>query len=197
MICHRHGQHALWRLVGFFRDPAIACVQTPQFFFNKDSVLTNLGLFDLVADDQRLFFDVIMPARDAWGAAFCCGTGFLMRRSALEAIGGIPTGSICEDMLTSIELKRRGLKTIYLKEELCIGLAPESVKAFFVQRVRWARGNIQILFLKNGVFGCGLPLFYRLLFPAELLGRAIAGADRLPAAPARVSADRSGAACRA
>jgi cellulose synthase (UDP-forming) len=157
-------QHALWRLVGFFRDPAIACVQTPQFFFNKDPVLTNLGLFDLVADDQRLFFDVIMPARDAWGAAFCCGTGFLMRRSALEAIGGIPTGSICEDMLTSIELKRRGLKTIYLKEELCIGLAPESVKAFFVQRVRWARGNIQILFLKNGVFGCGLPLFYRLLF---------------------------------
>jgi cellulose synthase (UDP-forming) len=67
-------------------------------------------------------------------------------------------------MLTSIELKRRGLKTIYLKEELCIGLAPESVKAFFVQRVRWARGNIQILFLKNGVFGRGLPLFHRLLF---------------------------------
>ena len=156
-------RHALWRLVGFFRDPAIACVQTPQYFFNKDPVQTNLGLFDRVADDQRLFFDVIMPARDAWGAAFCCGTGFLMRRSALEAIGGIPTGSICEDMLTSIELKRRGLETIYLKEELSIGLAPESVKAFFVQRVRWSRGNIQMLFLKNGVFGRGLPLLYRLM----------------------------------
>lgn len=157
-------RQALWRLVGFFRDPAIACVQTPQYFFNKDPVQTNLGLFDRVADDQRLFFDTIMPARDAWGAAFCCGTGFLMRRTALEAVGGIPTGSICEDMLTSIELKRRGLRTIYLKEELCIGLAPESVKAFFVQRLRWARGNIQILFLKNGVFGRGLPLLYRLMF---------------------------------
>jgi cellulose synthase (UDP-forming) len=154
----------LWRTVGFFRDPEVGCVQTPQYFFNKDPVQTNLGLFDRWADDQRLFFDVIMPARDAWGAAFCCGTGFLMRRSALEAIGGIPTGSLCEDMLTSIELKRRGLKTIYLKEELAVGLAPESVKAFFVQRDRWSRGNIQILFLKNGVFGPGLPLFYRLLF---------------------------------
>jgi cellulose synthase (UDP-forming) len=106
-----------------------------------------------------------MPSRDAWGAAFCCGTGFVLRRSAIEAIGGgIPTESICEDMLTSIELKRRGLETVYLKEELCIGLAPESVKAFFIQRQRWARGQIQILFIRRGMFGAGLPLFYRLIF---------------------------------
>jgi cellulose synthase (UDP-forming) len=158
-------RHTLWRLVGFFRNPRIACVQTPQYFFNKDPTQTNLGLADRWADDQRLFFDVIMPSRDAWGGAFCCGTGFLMRRSAIEAIGGgIPTESICEDMLTSMELKRRGLETIYLREELCIGLAPESVKAYFVQRRRWARGQIQILFLKRGVFGPGLPFFYRLLF---------------------------------
>jgi cellulose synthase/poly-beta-1,6-N-acetylglucosamine synthase-like glycosyltransferase len=156
--------HTLWRLVGFFRDPRIACVQTPQYFFNKDPTQTNLGLADRWADDQRFFFDVIMPSRDAWGAAFCCGTGFVVRRSAIEAIGGgIPTESICEDMLTSIEFKRRGLETIYLKEELCIGLAPESVKAFFVQRQRWARGQIQILFLRRGIFGAGLPFLYRLL----------------------------------
>jgi cellulose synthase (UDP-forming) len=157
--------HTLWRLVGFFRDHRVACVQTPQYFFNKDPTQTNLGLADRWADDQRLFFDVIMPSRDAWGAAFCCGTGFVMRRSAIEAIGGgIPTESICEDMLTSMELKRRGLETIYLQEELCIGLAPESVRAFFVQRQRWARGQIQILFLRSGIFGSRLSLFYRLLF---------------------------------
>jgi cellulose synthase (UDP-forming) len=156
--------HMLWRTVGFFRDPRVACLQTPQYFFNKDPTQTNLGLADRWADDQRLFFDVILPSRDAWGAAFCCGTGFLMRRSAVEAIGGgIPTGSICEDMLTSIEWKRRDLETIYLQEELCIGLAPESVKAFFIQRQRWARGQIQILMLKDGLFGPGLPLLYRLL----------------------------------
>jgi cellulose synthase/poly-beta-1,6-N-acetylglucosamine synthase-like glycosyltransferase len=153
----------LWRTVGFFRDPSVGCVQTPHYFFNKDPVQTNLGLGNRWADDQRLFFDVIMPSRDAWGAAFCCGTGFLMRRSALVAMGGIATASICEDMLTSIELKRRGLETIYLKEELCIGLAPESVKAFFVQRMRWSRGQVQMLFLRNGVFGPGLPFLYRCL----------------------------------
>jgi cellulose synthase (UDP-forming) len=154
----------LWRTVGFFRDPKIACVQTPQYFFNKDPVQTNLGLRNAWGDDQRLFFDVILPSRDAWGAAFCCGTGFLMRRTAIEAIGGIPTGSLCEDMLTSMEWKRLGLETVYLNEELCIGLAPESINAYFVQRKRWARGQMQILFLKNGIFGRGLPFFYRLIF---------------------------------
>ncbi|MFO0997948.1 MAG: glycosyltransferase [Alphaproteobacteria bacterium] len=154
----------LWRTAGFFRDPVTACVQTPQYFFNKDPVQTNLGMSNAWGDDQRLFFDVILPSRDAWGAAFCCGTGFLMRRTAIEAIGGIPTGSICEDMLTSMEWKRRGLETVYLNEELCIGLAPESINAYFVQRQRWARGQMQILFLKNGVFSRGLPFFYRLIF---------------------------------
>src|SRR5271170_1506783 len=67
-------------------------------------------------------------------------------------------------MLTSIEFKRRGFETICLREELCIGLAPESVTAYFIQRARWARGQIQILFIKNGVFGRNLPLFYRVLF---------------------------------
>ena len=152
----------LWRTVGFFRTANIACVQTPQYFFNTDPLQTNLGLGRRWVDDQRLFFNVIMPSRDAWGSAFCCGTGFLMRRSAIEAIGGVPTASICEDLLTSMEWKRIGLETVYLNEELCIGLAPESVKAFFVQRTRWARGNIQILFLRNGTFGRGLPLLYRL-----------------------------------
>jgi cellulose synthase (UDP-forming) len=157
-------RHFLWRTIGFFRNLSIACVQTPQYFFNKDPIQTNLTLGDRWADDQRLFFDVILPSRDAWGAAFCCGTGCLIRRSALDAIGGIATDSVCEDMLTSIEFKRRGFETICLREELCIGLAPESVTAYFIQRARWARGQIQILFVRNGVFGRNLPLFYRVLF---------------------------------
>jgi cellulose synthase (UDP-forming) len=66
-------------------------------------------------------------------------------------------------MLTSMVLKRRGFETIYLNEALCIGLAPESTEAFFVQRSRWARGHVQMLFLKNGIFGAGLPFLYRVM----------------------------------
>jgi cellulose synthase (UDP-forming) len=43
-------------------------------------------------------------------------------------------------------------------------LAPENVKAFFVQRERWARGAIQIMFQAAGPLGTGLTLMQRLLF---------------------------------
>jgi cellulose synthase (UDP-forming) len=154
----------LYRTVGFFHDPRVAILQTPQYFHNPDPIQSNLGLTDLWPDDQRLFFDVILPSRDAWGCAWCCGTGSVIRREAIEAIGGVPTDSITEDLLSTLVLMRRGYLTRYLNERLCTGLAPESLKGFFQQRERWCRGNLQILFLKAGPLGPGLTLFQRLMF---------------------------------
>jgi cellulose synthase (UDP-forming) len=67
-------------------------------------------------------------------------------------------------MLLSIALLRKGYLTRYLCERLAFGLAPETVEAFFIQRLRWARGAIQILYLANGPFGRGLTLMQRLLY---------------------------------
>jgi cellulose synthase (UDP-forming) len=154
----------IYRTLGFLDDdPAIGCVQTPQHFFNKDPIQLNLRLDRVWPDEQRFFFQTIMPARDAWGAAFCCGSCVLLRRAALDMIGGIPTGSITEDYLASLVMLRRGYRTIYLDEQLSLGLAPESIDGFFVQRKRWCRGTIQILFLRTGPLGPGLPPIIRLL----------------------------------
>ena len=72
----------------------------------------------------------------------------MTRRAALRAIGdALPTGSITEDMLLTMTLLRKGYVTRYLCERLAFGLAPETVDAFFVQRQRWARGAMQILYL--------------------------------------------------
>ena len=155
----------LMRTIGFFADPKIGIVQVPHAFYNPDPLQANLALRKSLPDEQRFFFDVIMPCRDAWDAAFCCGSNSVTRRTALnEAGGGLPTDSITEDMLLSMELLRKGYITRYLGEHLAYGLAPESVEAFFVQRERWARGAIQILFLSKGPFGPGLNLMQRLLF---------------------------------
>src|SRR3979411_1695083 len=75
-----------------------------------------------------------------------------------------PPISITEDMLLSISLLRNGYITRYLCERLAFGLAPEGLKAFFVQRQRWARGAMQILFLAAGPLGRNLTLMQRLLF---------------------------------
>src|SRR5262245_60884085 len=155
----------LMRTIGFFEDPKIGIVQVPHAFYNHDPMQANLALRKTLPDDQRFFFDAIMPSRDGWDAAFCCGSNSVTRRSALRAIGdALPTGSITEDMLLTMVMLRNGYVTRYLCERLAFGLAPETVNAFFVQRQRWARGAVQIMYLKEGPFGPGLSLMQRLLF---------------------------------
>ena len=155
----------LMRTVGFFADPKIGIVQTPHAFYNYDPMQMNLALHKSLPDEQRFFFDAIMPSRDAWDAAFCCGSNSVTRRAALRSIGdALPTQSITEDMLLTMTLLREGYVTRYLCERLAFGLAPETVDAFFVQRQRWARGAIQILYLASGPFGRNLTLMQRLLF---------------------------------
>jgi cellulose synthase (UDP-forming) len=155
----------LMRTIGFFSDPEIGIVQVPHAFYNYDPMQTNLALRKSLPDEQRFFFDVIMPSRDGWNAAFCCGSNSVTRRAALRSVGdALPTQSITEDMLLTMTLLRQGYVTRYLCERLAFGLAPETVDAFFVQRQRWARGAIQILYLAGGPLGRNLTLMQRLLF---------------------------------
>jgi cellulose synthase (UDP-forming) len=155
----------LMRTIGFFSDPKIGIVQTPHAFYNHDPMQANLGLQKSLPDEQRFFFDAVMPSRDAWNAAFCCGSNSLTRRAALHAVGdALPTQSITEDLLLSMTLLRKDYVTRYLCERLAFGLAPETIDAFFTQRQRWARGAIQILYLANGPLGRNLTIMQRLLF---------------------------------
>jgi cellulose synthase (UDP-forming) len=165
----------LMRALGFFEDSKIGIVQIPHTFYNNDPLQTNLALQKSLPDDQRFFFEAIMPSRDAWDAAFCCGSNSVVRRAALDAVGGaLPTGSITEDMLLTLAMLRKGYITRYLCERLAYGLAPESLNAFFVQRRRWARGATQILFLPEGPLGKNLSLMNRLLFlPTHWLSQSL------------------------
>jgi cellulose synthase (UDP-forming) len=155
----------LIRTIGFFSDAKIGIVQLPHAFYNHDPMQANLALRKTLPDDQRFFFEAIMPSRDGWDAAFCCGSNSVTRRAALRAVGdALPTQSITEDMLLSLLMLRHGYITRYLCERLAFGLAPESLTAFFVQRQRWARGAMQILYLAAGPLGGRLAFVQRLLF---------------------------------
>lgn len=155
----------LLRTMGFFEDEKIGIVQIPHSFYNHDPMQTNLGLQHVMPDDQRFFFEAIMPGRDGWDTSFCCGSNSVTRRKLFEDIGGgLPEGSITEDMLLTLASLRQGYVTRYLNEPLAYGLAPESTAAFFVQRQRWAQGAIQIFYLKEGPLGPGLKLRHRLMF---------------------------------
>ena len=152
------------RALCLFKDPTAGIVQTPQHFFNSDPIQSNLAISEVFPDEQRFFFDIIMPAKDAWGLAFCCGTSSVIRFSALCEIGGFPTDSVTEDFLLTVRFRERGYKTLYLNEKLSVGLAPEGINEYATQRTRWCLGLVQICRGRSGPFrvGNGLPLSFRI-----------------------------------
>jgi cellulose synthase (UDP-forming) len=95
--------------MGYFRDPDVAWVQTPQWFFDipegtplPDYLQQSLGrpgrwlgkaverVFgrvpvgrDPFVNDPKMFYDILLRRRNWANAAFCCGAGSLHRREAV------------------------------------------------------------------------------------------------------------------
>jgi cellulose synthase (UDP-forming) len=68
------------RTLGYFRDPRVALVQTPQWFVNVDES-------DPLGSQAPLFYGPIQQGKDGWNAAFFCGSNAVLRREALMQIG--------------------------------------------------------------------------------------------------------------
>ncbi|KRP86061.1 cellulose synthase [Bradyrhizobium pachyrhizi] len=153
----------LKRTVGLLlSDPEVAIVQTPQFYYNADPIQHNLLAEKSWVDDQRFFFDVFQPAKDAWGCAFCVGTSFVVRRDRLDEIGGFPEQAISEDINLTYTMLARGYRTVWLNEPLSFGLSAEGIPEYVTQRARWCLGTIQVALLRNGpLFGRGFSFTER------------------------------------
>jgi cellulose synthase (UDP-forming) len=171
----------LTRAMTLFKEDDVGVVQTPQHFVNPDPMQSNLSLAQVWPDEQRYFFDVIMASKDAWGAAFCCGTSSIIRFPALMKIGGFPTDSVTEDYLVTLRLRQIGFRTVYLNERLSLGLAPEGLKEYIVQRSRWCLGFVQICMGSSGPlrFGNGLTFVDRIILSETFLHWAATHSYRL------------------
>jgi cellulose synthase (UDP-forming) len=160
----------LRRTVPLFADPRLGFVQTPQTAMNADPVMRNLGLERWLLPDEESFYRWIEPCRDAVGAVVCAGTSFVVRRSALERVGGFETGTPAEDLATGIRITAAGYRNRYLAEKLSAGLAPFSAAAMARQRCRWASGTLQLLRTgANPLTIAGLTPLQRLAYLEGLL----------------------------
>ena len=139
----------LLRTLGFFQDEKVALVQTPQSFYNVDPIARNLGLEDILTPEEEVFYRQLQPIKDGAGSVVCSGTSFVVRRKALESIGGFVTDSLSEDYFTGIRLSAKGYRMVYIDEKLSAGLAAENISAHASQRLRWARGTLQAFFIKS------------------------------------------------
>lgn len=100
-------RHILRRTLPLFEEADVGIVQTPQHFFNPDPIQSNLLCATSWPDEQRFFYSHFLASKDAWGAAFCCGTSAVFRVAALQACGGMATATVTEDMLTAFVSRKK------------------------------------------------------------------------------------------
>ncbi|RLN85200.1 hypothetical protein BBJ28_00017752 [Nothophytophthora sp. Chile5] len=137
------------------RDNAVGFVQTPQYF--RDCVQLQIG--DPLGHRNATFYDAIQTGQDGYDCASFAGTNALIRREALDSIGGIQYGTLTEDCYTGERLVSMGWKALYFRKDfegeaqerirLAEGLIPDSVAGAMAQRKRWAKGNFQTALMKK------------------------------------------------
>lgn len=146
--------HFLERVLGYFRDPKVAWVQTPQWFYDLDlgtplpewlgqrlrlgAVGRALGrgvqaIFgelrvgkDPLGNDPEMFYDVILRRRGWANAAFCCGAGSVHRR---EAVMEAALKAFAEQVDHDVARATVDVTDPSLKSDLSAMVAVEAVRA--------------------------------------------------------------------
>ncbi len=125
-------------LTSLQHHPTAALVCAAQRFYNIPPS-DPLGMTHDLAHIECLIY-LQNVAQEAW----CTGSGFIVRRTALDQIGGFPVNHMQDDILTSLLLSAKGWKTIYILDSVQWGLAADTMASWIKQRQRWAAGVIAI-----------------------------------------------------
>ena len=154
----------------FNKDPKLALIQTPHYFFSPDPIERNLKVHGHVPNEGELFYGVVQDGNDYWNASFFCGSCAILKRKPLEEIGGVAVQTVTEDAHTALKISRLGYNLAYISIPQAAGLATDSLVAHVRQRIRWSRGMAQIFRIDNPFFGRGLKLGQRLCYSTAMIG---------------------------
>jgi hypothetical protein len=93
----------------------------------------------------KYFFAISQPSRNEHDGAIFAGTMGLIRRRALEQVGGWDEWCITEDAELSLRLLRAGWSGLHVDASMGQGVMPLTFEALKSQRYRWCFGGIQIM----------------------------------------------------
>ena len=119
-------------------QPTAGMVCAVQYFYNT------LTSNSLCMTHELVHMECLNYLQNAAQAGWCTGSGFVVRRAALEQIGGFPEGHLQEDILTSLLFSAAGWGTVLVPDPLQWGLAADTMASLLKQRQRWAAGVISI-----------------------------------------------------
>src|SRR5215510_8599382 len=121
--------------------PRFEIVESPQDYRDWEHARYYRRLYY----SYKYFFAVSQPARNEHDGAIFAGTMGLIRRVALEQLGGWDEWCITEDAELSLRLLRAGWHGLHVDQSWGYGIMPLTFEALKGQRYRWCFGGIQIL----------------------------------------------------
>lgn len=124
-------------------DKTVGFVQAPQSFINPDIFQYRFNIYKSIPNDQNYFYNVLQNSNNEINAVVMCGTNVIIRRAAIEKVGGFANDVIAEDFATGMLIQDAGYMGKYVNEIVAEGYQEDSVYGFIKQRTRWQRGCIQ------------------------------------------------------
>jgi 1,2-diacylglycerol 3-beta-glucosyltransferase len=156
----RVGPDFLRLMVPFLAGPGVGGVQSRRVLYNAgQNAVTRLQ-----DDEYRLFQDTLQRARRWLGGMVCvAGNGLLLRREALDEVGGWNEDALTEDIDLSVRFHLAGWEIRYCNEAIVWEEAVVHLRPLMRQRVRWFEGAFRCLgdHLPGILFG-RIPLFKRI-----------------------------------
>jgi cellulose synthase/poly-beta-1,6-N-acetylglucosamine synthase-like glycosyltransferase len=127
--------------LGFFINPDLGWLQTPQDYRNRDQSFLTEQYY--IAD--AYFYRSVLPSRNEENTIIFCGTMGILRKRALVEVGGWGEKYITEDAELSVRLAQTGWKSLYVNKTYGRGLIPSTFEGYKKQHYRWAFGGGKIL----------------------------------------------------
>ena len=136
---HVPSRDFLSKLLGYFRDPAVGCVQAPQVYYNQEASFIARG----AAEESYAFYSSFQMAYHALGYPVVIGSHGVHRLSALRSVGGFPAHE-AEDLYLTMLYRARKWRGVYVPRILALGAAPVDWDSYLGQQRRWGRAIVDL-----------------------------------------------------
>ena len=127
-----------------FDRPEVAVCQLATSLLNRDD-LAHLGR---ARDDDALVNEVIGPALSRWDAGPWLGSASIVRREAIDAIGGLDL-EVPIERLTA-RLHRAGWATTFERRRLVATTVPEAIDRYLTRRRHQAASALSVVLSSDG-----------------------------------------------
>lgn len=148
----RLGDRVIAQMVPHLADLRVGAVQGRRLVHNGG----RNWLTRFQEDEYRVFQTLLQRARQAVGAFVClAGNGLIVKREALEAVGGWNEQALTEDIDLSVRLSLAGWEIRYCYDAQIWEEGVVQLRDFIRQRERWFEGAVHCLgdYLPSILFG--------------------------------------------